>query len=236
MASPSAVALVEVIDSGPDVSARVRGSTVLAHTVHGLLASGCVHAVGVLTPASHRELIRSSLAQSRALSGQPSAHACVHVIDRRGSRTESIRVALASLEAEIPTVPSAVLLQDAVRPFTPPSLIRTVVEAVGAGAPVVVPVLPVADTIKTSTDARMIIGTEERASLRTAQRPYGFRRAVLRQRCHAASLSGDGTDLLAEFDEVHTVTGHPQAMPIATPFDAVVAEALVDIDPSEATP
>ena len=56
------------------------------------------------------------------------------------------------------------------RAFTPAQTIRSVVDAVLAGAPAVIPVLPVADTVKTVDDAGMITGTQPREMLRAASR------------------------------------------------------------------
>ena len=64
-----------------------------------------------------------------------------------------------------------VLVHDAARAFTPPSVIRDVVRAVAEGAPAVVPVLPVADTVKQVDAADAVVATVDRSAASTVCHP-----------------------------------------------------------------
>jgi 2-C-methyl-D-erythritol 4-phosphate cytidylyltransferase len=148
------------------------------------------------------------------------------VVPGGDDRTESVRLALAAALGESPDI-SIVLVHDAARAFTPPELVRAVTAAVAAGAPAVVPVLPVADTVK-RVDAREIVTeTVDRADLRAVQTPQGFALDVLRRAYDAADSHTDDAGLVERIGiPVSTVPGHPAAMKITTPFDLAVAEAV----------
>jgi 2-C-methyl-D-erythritol 4-phosphate cytidylyltransferase len=149
------------------------------------------------------------------------------VVAGGADRTDSVRLALAAALGESPDV-SIVLVHDAARAFTPPELIRAVTAAVAAGAPAVVPTLPVADTVKRVDANEIVTETVSRADLRAVQTPQGFALDVL-QRSYAAADAAHTDDAgLAERIgvPVSTVPGHPAAMKITTPFDLAVAEAV----------
>jgi 2-C-methyl-D-erythritol 4-phosphate cytidylyltransferase/2-C-methyl-D-erythritol 2,4-cyclodiphosphate synthase len=126
-----------------------------------------------------------------------------------------------------------ILVHDAARALTPPATIAAVIEAVLAGLPAVVPVLPVADTIKSAivdSDGSTTVGqTVDRSGLRAIQTPQGFRREVL-TRAHAAA-GHDATDdagLVESLGEsVGMIPGHVEAFKVTTPFDLILAEAVL---------
>lgn len=143
-----------------------------------------------------------------------------------GDRTESVRLALDAALGESDF--SIVLVHDAARAFTPPELIRSVTDAVAAGAPAVVPVLPVADTVKRVDAAGTVKETVDRTDLRAVQTPQGFALDVLR-RAYDAATDGhtDDAGLVERIGvPVSTVPGHPAAMKITTAFDLATAEAV----------
>ncbi|MEN8143587.1 MAG: IspD/TarI family cytidylyltransferase [Gemmatimonadota bacterium] len=72
-----------------------------------------------------------------------------------------------------------ILIHDAARPFASLELIERVAWA-ALGGPVV-PVLPVADTIKRVSDDGVIEGTQPRGELRRTQTPQGFPGAMIRR-------------------------------------------------------
>jgi 2-C-methyl-D-erythritol 4-phosphate cytidylyltransferase len=191
----------------------VRGEPLLTHAVRGLLDSGYVDLVVVATPAGRvgmsKEALRTLL-ESRL----------------RVVTAESVKQALEAIQ---PSRAGIFLVHDASRAFTPPRVVRSVVDAVRTGAQVAVPVLPMADTVKLVDTASVIIRTQNRELLRTAQTPLGFTSDALR----SAVASGE-QDLLASADvPVHTVEGHPNAMRLATPFDLTLAEAVLAADRHE---
>jgi 2-C-methyl-D-erythritol 4-phosphate cytidylyltransferase len=191
----------------------VRGEPLLTHAVRGLLDSGYVDLVVVATPAGRVGMSKEALAtllesRLRVVAG------------------ESVKQALEAIQ---PSRAGIFLVHDASRAFTPPRVVRSVVDAVRTGAQVAVPVLPMADTVKLVDTASVIIRTQNRELLRTAQTPLGFTSDALR----SAVASGE-QDLLASADvPVHTVEGHPNAMRLATPFDLTLAEAVLAADRHE---
>ena len=149
------------------------------------------------------------------------------VVPGGADRTESVRLALDAALGESPDT-SIVLVHDAARAFTPPELVRAVTAAVAAGAPAVVPVLPVADTIKQVDAYEIVTATVDRTHLRAVQTPQGFAVDVLCRAHKDASGATDDAGLVERLGiPVSTVPGHPAAMKITTPFDLAVAEALL---------
>ncbi len=122
---------------------------------------------------------------------------------------------------------SIVLVHDAARAFTPPEVIAAVVAAVRDGHDAVIPVLPVADTIKQVDEVGVVVSTPDRAVLRVVQTPQGFRAETLKAAyCSGIAATDDAGLVEKNGGTVHTVPGHPHAMKITTPFDLAVAEAL----------
>jgi 2-C-methyl-D-erythritol 4-phosphate cytidylyltransferase len=146
-------------------------------------------------------------------------------------RTDSVRLALAQARRRADV--GVVLVHDAARAFVPPELVRAVVAAVRAGAPAVVPVLPVTDTVKQVDELGRILSTVDRSRLCAVQTPQGFRLDVLLR----AHESGAGADRITDDaglverlgERVHTVPGDPLAFKVTTPFDLVIAEAVAKL-------
>jgi 2-C-methyl-D-erythritol 4-phosphate cytidylyltransferase len=139
-------------------------------------------------------------------------------------RQESIRSGLGALPADA----DLVLVHDAARALTPPSVFEAVIAALRAGAEAVVPVLPVADTVKRVV-SNEVLGTLDRSDLRVVQTPQGFRREVLQQ---AHSRPGPpATDDAALVERlgrtVTTVPGSQEAFKVTHPFDLLVAAAVL---------
>jgi 2-C-methyl-D-erythritol 4-phosphate cytidylyltransferase len=157
------------------------------------------------------------------VSGALASFDAVSVVAGGGDRTASVRLALS---AALTLVPDAkiVLVHDVDRALTPPAQIRSVADAVGAGNPAVVPVLPVTDTVKRVNAAGVVLSTPDRTGLRALQSPQGFEVDVLRRACVEA---GGLADFTAKVDvPVLTVPGDVAGMKITTPFDLTVAEAV----------
>jgi 2-C-methyl-D-erythritol 4-phosphate cytidylyltransferase len=144
-------------------------------------------------------------------------------------RTDSVRLALAEARRRLDV--EVVLVHDAARAFVPPELVRVVLAAVRAGAPAVVPVLPVTDTVKQVDDLGHILSTVDRSRLRAVQTPQGFQVDVL-LRAHegVADQVTDDAGLVERLGErVHTVPGDPLAFKVTTPFDLMIAEAVAKL-------
>lgn len=222
----STVALVPAAGRGerlgfgmPKAFVPVRGTALLAHAVRGLLDAGCVRHVVVAAPPAE-------VAATAALldaAGLPAL-----VVAGGIDRTASVGLALRHALQVIPDT-RVVLVHDAARAFTPPSVIQAVVAAVEAGARAVIPVLPMADTVKQVDAAGTVLATPDRAALRVVQTPQGFEAATLVEAYAAAGDSAtDDAGLVEKLGiAVTTVPGHPYAMKITTPFDLAIAEAVL---------
>lgn len=137
-------------------------------------------------------------------------------------RQDSVRIALEQVEdAEV------VLVHDAARPLVPPFVVDRVIEAVRDGAPAVIPVLPLADSLRRIR--RNWTVAVDRSTFLRVQTPQGFDAATLRK-AHANSgdreFSDDATMCEAIDVPVTTVPGDGLAFKITEPMDLVLAEVI----------
>ncbi len=175
--------------------------------------------VDLLVVAVAAELTETAASQLNGVAAR-----CVVVVGG-ARRQDSVAAGLAALPADI----DIVLVHDAARPLMPVAVGRAVLAAVQAGAAAVVPVLPVTDTLKSvDTDGR-VVSTIVRSGLVAVQTPQGFQRRVL-DLAHRAD-TGDVTDDAAMVEalgfEVRTVPGDLAGFKITTPYDVVLAEAVL---------
>lgn len=219
----SVVALVPAAGRGerlggsvPKALVPVGGEPLLVHAVRGLHSSGRIDRVVVAAPPAYLDSMADALDR---------AGVEAHLVPGGPSRTESVRLALDAAGSDA----TVVLVHDAARAFTPPEVIAAVVTAVQSGAPAVIPVLPVADTLKRVNAAGVVVDTPNRAELRIVQTPQGFAADVLRL-AYAGNVS-DSTDDAGLVERlgipITTVPGHPNALKITTGFDLAVAEAVL---------
>lgn len=149
----------------------------------------------------------------------------VTVVTGGDDRQASVAAALAALPPDV----DLVLVHDAARCLVPAVVVERVVAALRAGAPAVVPVVPVADTVKQVDGAGTVVRTVARDDLRAVQTPQGFARDVL-VRAHRAA-GGPATDDAALVEAlglpVATVDGAEEAFKVTRPLDLVLAEALL---------
>jgi 2-C-methyl-D-erythritol 4-phosphate cytidylyltransferase / 2-C-methyl-D-erythritol 2,4-cyclodiphosphate synthase len=136
----------------------------------------------------------------------------------------------AGLEALEPLAPALVLVHDAARPFASEALIsRAIAAAQASGA--AVPVIPVADTVKTVDAAGAVTGTIDRTHLRLVQTPQAFGFTALLDAHRKARAAGrdDFTDdaALAEWAglAVTTFEGEAGNVKLTTNDDFTRAEA-----------
>ena len=236
---PSRVAII-VLGAGsgtrlgepiPKAAVRVQGRTLLDHALQGARESRIAEHVVVTVPAGCESLCPELLED---------AHRAEALVTVGGdTRTASVVAALDALrEAEIAV--DYVLIHDCARSFTPPEVYHRVLEGLGtrvaAGTVrVVIPVLPVVDTIKTVDASAVVTGTPARSSMRAVQTPQGFEVAALlaaheRSRAlppeEAELLTDDAMAMEAAGEPVLTVAGHEDAFKVTTPMDLKVARAL----------
>jgi 2-C-methyl-D-erythritol 4-phosphate cytidylyltransferase len=220
------VAVVPAAGSGERLAAGVpkaffhlEGRTLVERAVSGLLESGVVDRVVVAVPADRTD-------QAKLILGREAT-----VVAGGANRSESVSRALAAFaDAE---EPNFVLVHDAARALTPPGLVVRVVEALRAGHSAVVPALPLSDTVKAVDANGVVLGTPERAGLRTVQTPQGFAtELLLRAYQRAAELAAvDFTDDASMVEhiggQVQVVDGDPLAFKITTRWDILLAQAIV---------
>lgn len=161
----------------PKAFVRVGGHTLLEHAVRGLRRAG-VHRIVVAVGPEELDTARRLLGDL--------AEVTVGGADRVASVAAALDHGLAAGPAPV------VLVHDAARAFAPDEVVHRVVAAVRAGAAAVVPVLPVADTVRAVDDAGRPGAVVDRSRLRIVQTPQGFRTEVL-QRAHRAATA-DATD------------------------------------------
>jgi 2-C-methyl-D-erythritol 4-phosphate cytidylyltransferase len=198
----------------PKAFVNLTGRPMLEHALDGLRNSGVVDAIVVAVPPKRTD-------QAKLVFGGDAI-----IVAGGADRTESVRLALAAVgDAEF------VLVHDAARALTPPSLIVRVVAALQSGHPAVVPALPVSDTIKAVDANGVVLGTPERSGLRAVQTPQGFQTELLRRAYERAGAGGftDDSSLVESIGTpVQVVEGDPLAFKITTPNDLLLAEALLE--------
>jgi 2-C-methyl-D-erythritol 4-phosphate cytidylyltransferase len=190
----------------------------LVHAVRALAGSRVVDLVVVAAP-------EDSLDSVAAMLDEQGLGADVSVVAGGDTRQDSVARALLTLPSDV----DIVLVHDAARPLVPEQVVTSVVAAVAAGHPAVIPVLPVVDTIKEVDASAMVVRTVDREVLRAVQTPQGFQRAVL-QRAHAESDLGttDDAGLVEKLGvPVFCVVGHEEAFKVTRPIDVVMAEAIL---------
>jgi 2-C-methyl-D-erythritol 4-phosphate cytidylyltransferase len=196
----------------PKALVEVAGAPLVVHAVSRMRAAGC----DVVIVAAPPEAVE---ALGALLPG-------VSVIAGGATRQGSVAVALRELPADV----DVVLVHDAARGLAPALVAETVIAAVRAGADAVVPVLPLADTVKEVDSAGWVRRTLDRATLRAVQTPQGFRRLIL-ERAHQSAESGDSLDDASLVEAlgltVRTVPGDPAALKVTTRADLLTLAALV---------
>lgn len=199
----------------------LRDRTLLERSVTAMETSAVVDHIGVLVSPDMEPLARERLCGHD-----------VQFIHGAGERVDSVWAGLQAL----PFDDAVVLVHDAARALTPPGMIARVARGVLAGAPAVVPVLPVADTIKLVDAAGDVLSTPDRSQLRAVQTPQGFDLATLRE-ANEAYFAADAMDFTPTDDAslmewfgvaVSTVQGDRMAFKITTPIDLVLAQRITD--------
>ena len=186
----------------------------------GLAALANHAGVSLVQPVIHADDAALFRAASVGISVLPPVHG-------GATRQASVR---AGLEALQPHDPQLVLVHDAARPFASEALIARAIAA-GRASGAAVPVIAVADTVKTVDAAGCVTGTIDRAHLRMVQTPQAFGFAALLDAHRRAKAAGrdDFTDdaALAEWAglKVATFEGEAENVKLTTDGDFVRAEA-----------
>lgn len=201
----------------PKAFCHLDGRTLVERAVTSLLQSGVVDRVVVAVPADFTD-------EAKLILGRDAT-----IVAGGAYRTESVGRALTAFSGV--SEPDFVLVHDAARALTPPSLVVRVVEALRAGHSAVVPALPLSDTIKAVDANGAVLGTPERAGLRAVQTPQGFAAELLLrayQRAATREFTDDASMVEQIGGQVQVIEGDPLAFKITTRQDLLLAQAIVN--------
>lgn len=143
------------------------------------------------------------------------------VVPGGNNRSQSVRNGLAA----VPESATHVLIHDAARPLVTAAVIERVIAALSNGSAAVVPVVPVTDTLRSTSG-----GTVDRSELVAVQTPQGFELSGLRT---AHDLNIDGTDDASVVEAIGVpvdhVAGSVANLKVTFIHDLAIAEALLEL-------
>ena len=195
----------------------IEGRPVLMRTLDTFHACDESIQIILVLPRDHQDYWRELCAQYQ--------FAVPHrIADGGATRFHSVQNGLSLVDA--PEV--LVAVHDGVRPFVSHEVIsRCYAEAEAHGA--VVPVIPVVETV------RQLVGegsaTVDRDAYRLVQTPQTFRATLLRrayEQPYTDAFTDDASVVEALGEAVTLVDGNRENIKLTTPFDLIVAKALVD--------
>ncbi|PJJ73049.1 2-C-methyl-D-erythritol 4-phosphate cytidylyltransferase/2-C-methyl-D-erythritol 2,4-cyclodiphosphate synthase [Diaminobutyricimonas aerilata] len=204
----------------PKAFVSLAGRSILAHALEGVLQLAEPARIVIVAPRSRLDAADAVVAQVAG-----AARGYVSVVSGGESRQASVAAGLAAL-GEAPRV---VLVHDAARCLTPTDAIQRVVDAVRETGAGVIPVQPVADTIKRVDPAGAVLGTVDRSELVHVQTPQGFPRELIVDAYARAERehTDDAALVAAAGYPVTTVAGDDAAFKITTPWDLRRAETML---------
>lgn len=209
----------------PKALVPLHGRPLLNWAVDAFASHPEIDSVVVVAPADAVQVVQGGVGEAAT------------VVAGGVTRQRSVDLGLAALDPRV----ELVLVHDAARPLVDPSVISAVVAGLRAGEQAVIPVLPVADTIKRVDPAGLVVTTVDRAELRAVQTPQGFSRSVLLAAHRAAEqrslteVTDDAGLLEALGIAVRTVAGAPSCFKITTPYDLLLAHAIAapSVEPAQ---
>lgn len=192
----------------------IGGRSLLVRSLVALLGSGAVEGVVVALPAAELDR-RGGLPEDLAGRNE------VILVAGGATRCASVRAGLAGL----PAACNLVLIHDAARPAASAGLIRRVAEGAWRhGA--CIPGVPAVDTVKEVGPDGRIVRTLDRGTLRMAQTPQGFRRAVIEDAYRhldereAGKAPTDDASLVEQAGQpVTVIDGEPGNLKVTAPDD-----------------
>jgi 2-C-methyl-D-erythritol 4-phosphate cytidylyltransferase len=140
-----------------------------------------------------------------------------------GDRADAIAAGLEHLASE---ALSTILVHDVRHPLVPGEVTGRVIAGLAAGHGIVVPVVPMTDSVKAVDGRGAVVATVDRATLLTVQYPRGFASSTLRELV-AAGAEDELDGALAAGLPIATVDGHADAARFTMPDDAALLEAII---------
>lgn len=195
----------------------IEGRPVLMRTLDTFHACDESIQIILVLPRDHQDYWRELCAQYQ--------FAVPHrIADGGATRFHSVQNGLSLVDAP----ESLVAVHDGVRPFVSHEVIsRCYAEAEAHGA--VVPVIPVVETVRQLTGEGSV--TVDRNAYRLVQTPQTFRATLLRrayEQPYTDAFTDDASVVEALGEAVTLVDGNRENIKLTTPFDLIVAKALVD--------
>jgi 2-C-methyl-D-erythritol 4-phosphate cytidylyltransferase / 2-C-methyl-D-erythritol 2,4-cyclodiphosphate synthase len=167
----------------------------------------------------------------------PGASDRVIVVPGGDERADSVIAGIWALSRAGHGDETLVLVHDAARPALTESLVNDVIDGSTGGEAAVIPVIPVADSLK-RVRAERVVAPVEREELAAAQTPQAAPLGVLRaaiEEAHAwgRPITDDAGALAAAGVPVHVIAGDPTNRKLTEPADLVAMRAVLA---SRATP
>ena len=155
----------------PKAFVSLRGVSLVERSIRGMVTSDVVDQIIVLVSPDMEDYARELFAKR----GVFELGVGIRLVHGGGERADSVWAGLQAIEED----DGIVLIHDSARALTPPGLIARVAQSVLAGNAAVLPVRPVADTIKRVAEGA-VVDTPPRDTLRAVQTPQGFDLRTLR--------------------------------------------------------
>ena len=194
---------------------EVRGRAVIAHTLEAF--ESCPLVDEVILVANEQDIF-----SYRTIISEEGFHKVRGIIRGGETRAESVYKGLLETDGDI------VIIHDGARALVTPDLIEKVVEESRQTGGAIAAV-PVVDTLKRA-DGMFIAGTPDRENFGQAQTPQVFRRELLvsaMENCKVP-ITDDASAAEAAGISVKLVEATYENIKLTTPFDLLVAEAVLD--------
>ncbi len=197
---------------------EVAGRPVLAWTLQAIKSAKSINWIGIVGQPYDKEKIIPIIKQFPMN---------IHWINGGNTRQQSVQRGLAGL----PTEAKYVLIHDGARCLVEAELLEKCSELVKQGM-AVISATPVTDTIKKVTKDGIILNTPDRSQLWAAQTPQAFSVAELKDGHEQALINNwNVTDDASLFEKlgkpVKVLESSPSNIKVTTPFDLLIAEALL---------
>lgn len=202
---------------------KMNGRPVLMHTIEAFATAGISNLKIIVTlPSNQRHTWRDLCLEH----GFTVTH---RVVDGGASRFESVRNAIAEIEAETGSCDGVIAVHDGVRPLVSADLIGRAF-AVAASKGSAIPVVAVTDSVRrVNADGRS--HTVPRSELRAVQTPQAFDSASLIAAYHTEpsdAFTDDASVYEAAGNSVYLIDGDTRNIKITHPIDIVVAEKTAE--------